>query len=155
MWKAIQFVFINPILVLARSMPIVAKSLGNLLIGNENVFEFLQDAGASVEKSYKQLNLDRQFGPGIAKWDPITGYSYSNMGPEPNPNAAPPEPTRRDVVKNIVTQNFTIKVDLKSDDSPEAVAAKVAEGMRKANLFPTRSNRSVRLVPGPSATATS
>ena len=53
------------------------------------------------------------------------------------------------IPKTNVTQNFTIHLNLKSDDSPEAIAVKVQKGMAKFGRFPTTTGWAVNLVPSP------
>jgi hypothetical protein len=51
--------------------------------------------------------------------------------------------------KTVIHQTNNIQIDLKSDDSPEAVAVKVGEGMRLAARHPTMAARRPALVPAP------
>lgn len=51
--------------------------------------------------------------------------------------------------KTVIHQTNNIQIDLKSDDSPEAVAVKVGEGMRIAARHPTMAGRRPALVPAP------
>lgn len=71
----------------------------------------------------------------------------SDVEPKRRAGGSPPKAA---ITKQIVTQNIQIKVDLKSDDSPEAIAAKLADGVRRASIFPRRSARAVKVDPGPS-----
>ena len=46
-------------------------------------------------------------------------------------------------------QNFSIKLDLKSDDSPDAVAVKITKALAKVGKHPQTAARALNVVPSP------
>lgn len=71
------------------------------------------------------------------------GLPLDESGIVPPPNATPTPA----VTHNTVHQTNYIQVDLKSDDSPEAVAVKLGKAMEIAEKHPRRSSRALSLLP--------
>jgi hypothetical protein len=77
------------------------------------------------------------------------------------PPAAPPgwEPSKGSgkakprITGDTVTNHITIKVDLRSDDSPEAIAVKLGKAMERASQHPKRAARAPNMRPVPRATS--
>jgi hypothetical protein len=72
-------------------------------------------------------------------------------GYEPEPKTAPGR-KRPKITGDTVTNHITIKVDLRSDDSPEAIAVKLGKAMERASQHPKRAARAPNLRPVPRAT---
>jgi hypothetical protein len=97
-----------------------------------------------VDEAYRDLQRDRQFSGTFARPD-LSGLEEK---PKRRGGAAGSKDGPA-TSKTVIHQTNNIQIDLKSDDSPEAVAVKVGEGMRLAARHPTMAARRPALVPAP------
>jgi hypothetical protein len=98
-----------------------------------------------------RIDVDREM-RGIGSYDQEVAPLLAALGfPGRSAAATPPQPKRKGlpVAGDTVIQHWTVKIDLKSDDSPEGIAVKFLKGVERAQRFPTRSTRAPQVSPRP------